>query len=162
MAFLCCGQKYKKTDLETYWCIETFKMKPVQKKYVGDDRIFSEVVETCICKKCGCQHLQIKRFGRKNGRKKLVEVEEMKGEMADLFLLEKQKYLTLQPQICPTPLIASATSLPYVYGFAIAPDKQRAKYNASLPQKDSWRNKFENGKWLPDIFKAECKVFKNA
>lgn len=162
MAFLCCGQKYKKTDIETYWCIETYKMKPVQKKFVGDDRIFSEVVETCICKKCGCQHLQIKRFGKKNGRKKLVEVEELKAEKADLFLLEKQKYLQIQPQICPSPLIASATSLPFVYGYAIAADKQRVKYNASLPQKDSWRNVFINGKWMPDIIQSECKVVKNA
>lgn len=161
MAFFCCGLKYKKTDLETYWCIETYKMKPVQKKYVGDDRIFSEVVETCICKKCGCQHLQIKRFGRKNGKKKLIEVEEMKGEKTDLFLMNNQKYLNRQPQNCPSPAIASTKKLPFVYGCAIAPNKQRAKYDAALPQKDSWRNKYENGKWMPDIFQSECKVIRN-
>lgn len=163
MAFLCCGLNYKKNDIETYWCIETYLMKPVQKKYVDDVRIFSEVVETCICKKCGCQHLLIKRFGRAaNGKKKLVETERMTGEAADLFILEKQKYLQLQEQKCPMPLIASATSLPYVYGFAIAPDKQRAKYNAALPQKDSWRNKFENGRWVADIFHSECRTIENA
>ena len=85
----------------------------------------------------------------------------MKGEEADLFLLEKQKYLQLQEQKCPLPLIASATSLPYVYGAVIAPDKQRAKYNAALPQKDSWRNKFVNGRWVPDIFQSECKKVEN-
>lgn len=127
MAFLCCGLNYKKNDIETYWCIETYLMKPVQKKFVDDTRIFSEVVETCICKKCGCQHLLVKRFGRAaNGKKKLVETERMTGETADLFLLEKKKYLQLQEQKCPLPLIASATSLPYVYGAVIAPDKQRA------------------------------------
>ena len=163
MAFLCCGLNYKKNDIETYWCIETYLMKPVQKKYVDDVRIFSEVVETCICKKCGCQHLLIKRFGRaEKGKKKLIETERMKGEEADLFLLEKQKYLQLQEQKCPLPLIASATSLPYVYGAVIAPNKQRAKYNAALPQKDSWRNKFVNGRWVADIFHSECRTIENA
>ena len=162
MAFLCCGKNYKKSDLETYWCIETYKMKPVQKKYVGDNRIYAETVETCICKNCGCLHLHVKRFGRKNGKRKLIEIEEMKGTQADFYLLEKQKYLIQQEKKCPIPVIASATSLPFVYGCAIAPNKQRAKYDAALPQKDSWRNKYENGKWMPDIFQSECKVIKNA
>lgn len=156
--FSCCGVKYKKSDIETYWCIETYAVKPVTKKFVDKKRVFTESVETCICKKCGLQLLQIKRFGRENSRKKLLGVEEMKGEQADLFLVENQEKLKIQPQICPTPLIACATTLPAVYGAVISPTKQRAKYDASLPQKESWRNKFENGKWKPDIFHSECKV----
>lgn len=106
--------------------------------------------------------MQVKRFGRKNGRKSILEVEEFRADAADLFLIENQKRMQLQPQICPMPLIASATTMPSVYGYAIAPDKQRAKYNAALPQKDSWRNKFVNGRWVADIFHSECRTIENA
>lgn len=161
MAFLCCGLKYNKNDIETYWCIETYVVKPNTQKYVGDYRVFSETIEICICKKCGCQLLIHKRFGRQNGRKKLLQALEFRGEAADLYILQHQEKMKLQPQICPMPLIASATSLPSVYGFAISATKQRAKYDAALPQKDSWRNKFVNGKWIPDIFESECRVITN-
>lgn len=161
MTFLCCGIKYKKNDIETYWCIETYTVKPLIKRFVNNQRVFSETVETCICKKCGLQRIQIKRFGRKNSRKCLLEVEELKGNEADIFLIENQEKLKLQPQVCPTPLIACTTTMPAVCGFAISPEKQRAKYDAALPQKDSWRNKFVNGKWLPDIFYSECRVVNN-
>lgn len=91
----------------------------------------------------------------------MLEVEELKGQEADIFLIENQEKLKLQPQVCPTPLIACTTTMPAVYGFAISPEKQRAKYDAVLPQKDSWRNKFVDGKWKPDIFYSECKVVNN-
>lgn len=160
--FKCCNIAYKKSDIETYWCIDTFTIKPLTKRFVNNQRIFSEVVESCICKKCGCQLVQVKRFGRKNGRKSILEVEEFRADAADLFLIENQKRMQLQPQICPMPLIASATTMPSVYGYAIAPDKQRARYNAALSEKDSWRNKWENGKWVPDIFHSECRIVKDA
>jgi len=158
VAFLCCEVKYKKNDIETYWCIETYSVKPLTTKFVGEQRVFTETVESCICKKCGLQRLQIKRFGRKNNRKCLLEVQELKGQEADIFLIEHQNQLKLQPQICPMPLVACATTMPAVYGYAIAPDKQRARYDAALPEKDHWRNKWENGKWLPDIFESECRI----
>lgn len=160
--FKCCNLTYKKSDVETYWCIETYNVKPLTKRFAGEQRILTETVESCICKKCGCQMLQIKRFGRKNGRKSIVEVEELRGEAADLFLIENQKSLHLQQQVCPMPLIASATTLPSVFGYAIAPNKQRARYNAALPEKDHWRDKWENGRWKPDIFVSECRIIKNA
>lgn len=160
--FKCCNIVYKKSDVETYWCIETYIRKPFEKRFINNQRIFSEVVESCICKKCGFQLVQIKRFGRKNGRKSLVEVEELRGEKADLFLLENKNNLKRQEQICPMPLIASATTMPSVFGYAIAPNRQRARYDAALPEKDHWRNKWENGKWVPDIFQSECRILKNA
>ena len=156
MTFLCCGLIYKKNDINTYWCIDTYLMKPILKKFVGTDRIFKELVEACICKKCGCQHVKIKRYGRAaNGKIKLVETEILHGDAADLFLLEYSKYLILQEQKCPYPLIASAATIPFVYGHTIAPNEQRAKYIAALPQKEGWRDKFENGMWQADIFKSD-------
>lgn len=156
--FKCCNVEYKKSDLQTYWCIETYKVKPIIKRFVNSNRVVTEVVETCICKKCGIQQLQIKRFGKKKNKKIILEVEEMRGAEADQWLIDNQKSLQIQAQICPMPLLANSTSIPAVYGYALNGTTQRARYDAALPEKDHWRNKWENGKWIPELFKSECKV----
>ena len=147
MSFLCCGVKYSKNDIETYWCIETDITNPIQKKYVGNDRVFKEVVDTLTCKKNGCLKVNITRYGKIKGRKKILEVEKLSGKKAFEYLSETANVRISQPQICPMQKVPIKKKNDFKYGQVIDSTTQRARY---LNEQD-WASK--------EKIKSECNYF---
>lgn len=188
MSFLCCGVKYTKNNPETYWRIETdfiniqaikekeisekaFEKSPDKlkcfkifaahsKKEIGEVKVFREVVESLTCKN-GCSQVKITRLGRPKGIKKILGVEHISHEEADLYLgaIEALGLAVRQPQISPIILVPFANNIPVVFGKAISPTKQRKCYYMSKPL---WADKFSNcyivDRWVPDIVESEIKI----
>lgn len=128
MSFICCGIKYSKNDPDTYWCIDTDINKPVQKKYVGNDRVVKEVVDSLTCKKNGCLKVKITRYGILRGRKKILEVESLSGRNAFDYLEATANVRERQPLACPMQSVPFSKYIDYCYGKVLSPTTQRARY----------------------------------
>lgn len=128
MSIVCCGVKYSKSDPETYWCFDTDILKPIQKKYVGNDRVHKEVVDSLTCKKCGCLIVTITRYGKFKGHKKRLEIEKLKGLDAVEYLNKTSEFRVRQPLTCPIQGVPFSRNIDICYGKVIAPDKQRPRY----------------------------------
>ena len=141
MPFLCCGIKYSKNDIDTYYCIETDIIKNFTRTKIGENRVTKQIVETLYCKKNGCVKLHNKFFGRnKNGKLKLLSVERLNGESAVQFLKETEHIRKRQPQVEPVKLIPQAKKLDMCYGKVIDGTTQRARYINEL----GWGHNSEN------------------
>lgn len=144
MSFLCCGVKYTKSDIETYWCIETDIIKNFTKKRIDGCRVIKQIVETLVCKKCYCLKVHNKFFGRAaNGKIKVLEVEKFQDNVRKIdpdtgeeiilneatnFLTETEKIRIRQPQREPIPLIPFAKNIDLCYGKVLSSRTQRARY----------------------------------
>lgn len=128
MSFLCCGVKYSKNDPETYWCIDTDINKPVQKKFIGNERVVKEIVDSLTCKKNGCLKVQIRRYGNLRGKNKLLEIEELSGKKAFNYLEQTSKIRQRQPLNCPVQKIPYAKHIDFVYGKVVDATTQRKRY----------------------------------
>lgn len=148
MSVICCGVKYSKNDPKTYWCIETDLLKPVQKKYVNNDRVVREVVDSYTCKKCGCLIVIVTRYGVLRGRKKLLEKEKFTGVKAFEYLETTAKVREPQPMSCPLQPVPFSKYIDFRYGKVLDSETQRARY---LNEQD-WASN--------EKIKAICKVTK--
>lgn len=129
MPFLCCGIKYSKNDIDTYYCIEIDIIKNFTRTKIGENRVTKQIVETLYCKKNGCVKLHNKFFGRnKNGKLKLLSVERLNGESAIQFLKETEHIRKRQPQAEPVKVIPQAKKIDMCYGKVIDGTTQRARY----------------------------------
>lgn len=128
MAFVCCGIKYSKNDPQTYWCIDTFINKPVQKKSVGQQKVVKEVVDTLTCKKNGCIKVNITRYGKFRGYNKLLEIENLSGHQAVEYLQKTINSREKQPLVCPVKNIPQAKNIDLCYGKVINSTTQKARY----------------------------------
>lgn len=144
MSFLCCGVKYSKSDIETYWCIETDIIKDFTKKKIGESKVVKQIVETLLCKKCYCLKVHNKFFGRSaNGKLKILEVERFQDNICSVdsqtgkeivrnaatdFLAKTEKIRIRQPQIEPIPFIPYAKNIDFCYGKILSSNSQRARY----------------------------------
>lgn len=146
MSIVCCGVKYSKNDPETYWCIDTDLNKPVQKKYVGSDRVVKEVVDSYTCKKCGCLIVTVTRYGVLRGKRKLLERERLSGLMATDYLEATAKVRERQPLSCPMQSVPYAKYVDFRYGKVIDSTTQRPRF---LNEQD----------WAGEKMKKECKVY---
>ena len=128
MSIVCCGVKYSKKDIDTYLCIESGINIPVQKKYVGNEKVSKEVVDNVICKKCGCNIVEISRFGKLRGNYKLLERERLSGIRAVEYLEETKEIRQRQRLSCPIKRVKYAKHIDLCYGKSISATKQRARY----------------------------------
>jgi len=128
LSIICCGIKYSKNDIETYWCIDTDINKPVQKKYVGNNKVVKEVVESYTCKKCGSFVLRILRYSNFKNKKRLVEQERLSGIDAVKYLEATRNVRQRQPQYFPYDKEIYCKTIPFVYGKFIDSETQRARY----------------------------------
>ena len=128
MPIVCCGVKYSKNDPETYWAIDTDINKPIQKKYVGSDRVVKEVVDSYTCIKCGCLIVTVTRYGLLRGHKKILEKEILKGTAATDYLQATAKVRERQPLSCPIQSVPFSKYIDYQYGKVLSPTTQRARY----------------------------------
>lgn len=128
MFIVCCGVKYSKNDPETYWCIDTDINKPIQKKFVGSDRVVKEVVDSYTCKKCGCLIVTVTRYGTLRGRRKLLERERLSGSEAWEYLEATAKVRERQPLSCPIQSVPFSKHIDFKYGKVIDSKTQRARY----------------------------------
>ena len=128
MPFLCCGVKYSKNDLNTYWCIDTYILNTPSKKLVNNRRVVKEVVDVLTCKKNGCVKIQISRYGQVKGIKKRLELEELKGKMAQEYLELTSKIRIKQPVKVPAVNIPITSRNDFVYGKTIDGFTQRIRY----------------------------------
>jgi hypothetical protein len=130
MPFYCdvCGLTFKKSDPETYWCIETDLVKPVQERYIGEDKVYKQVVEMLVCKKCGCMKVQVQFVGKFKGKKKLLRIDRYEEAAALEYLNATEKVRHRQPQIFPFKKVPYSKRIPFVYGKAISPTKQRGRF----------------------------------
>lgn len=128
MSFVCCGVKYSKNDPETYWCIDTDINKPVQKKYVGNDRVIKEVIDSLTCKKNGCLKVKIFRYGKLRGKKKLLETECLSGAEAFNYLEATASVRERQPLSCPIQSVPFSKHIDFKYGKVLNSITQRARY----------------------------------
>lgn len=145
VSFVCCGIKYSKNDIETYWCIDTDINKPVQKKFVGNNRVVREVVDSLTCKKNGCLKVKIFRYGIFRGKRKLLETECLSGLKASEYLQATEKVRIRQPLACPIQSVPYSKYIDYAYGKVLDSTTQRARY---LNEQD-WASK--------DKIKSECR-----
>lgn len=146
MSFVCCGVKYSKNDPETYWCIDTDINKPVQKKYVGNDRVIKEVVDSLTCKKNGCLKVNITRYGKFRGKRKLLEIERLSGEASAKYLQETADVRERQPLSCPMQNVPFSKYIDFKYGKVLDSTTQRARY---LNETD-WADEKK--------YKSECRI----
>ena len=144
MSFLCCGTKYSKSDIETYWCIETDIIKDFTKKTIGNNKVVKQIVETLLCKNCYCIKIHNKFFGRAaNGKLKILEVERFQDNVRKIdsktgkeiivnaatdFLTKTENIRIRQPQKEPIPLIPFAKNIDLCYGKILSSITQRARY----------------------------------
>lgn len=163
MSFLCCGLKYSKNDIETYWCIETDLIKDFTKKTIGKTKVVKQIVETLLCKKCYCLKVHNKFFGRSaNGKLKILEVERFNdnvrsydsktGEIfiknaATDFLAKTKNIRIRQPQREPIPIIHYAKYIDLCYGKILSSNTQRARYI----NETGWGHNSE-------VINSECKI----
>ena len=199
VSFICCGIKYTKNNPETYWCLQTDVIKPqavknevikqiqdnvtknmhsCDKKYksrefikksVNGKKVQKEVVESLICKKCGCHKIKITRYGI--NKKRLEEPEVFGGYEVTFYLNELLKLgvSKILPQIEPFEAIPSAKNIPFVFGSAISPTEQRKRYDMS-PK--CWADKWIKGPfnitkdvkipgyWEADTIESKIKISK--
>ncbi len=146
MSIVCCGVKYSKNDPETYWCIDTDVNRPIQKKYVGSDRVIKEIVDSYTCKKCGGLIVTITRYGTLRGRKKLLERERLSGIEATNYLTATANVRERQPLSCPIQSVPYSKYVDFRYGKIIDSTTQRPRY---LNECD----------WAGDKIKNECKTY---
>lgn len=155
MKFYCCGLVYSTQDPDTYWCIETYKMKHPTLDIIGGKKIEKEIVYTLFCKKNGCSKLEIHRYYKDEGNLKILETRSLKGKEARNFL-ERTKHMRIrQPQCCPIKKIQGSTSVPWVYGKAISSETQVARYI----DESGNRNIFKNKTWQSEFMKSKIKTF---
>ena len=82
MTFLCCGIKYSKKDPLTYWCIDSYKIKPALQTAVKNVRVIRETADIVCCKKCGGVGVLVERCGMVKGRLRRLEIERLSGVSA--------------------------------------------------------------------------------
>lgn len=141
MSFLCCGVKYSKYDINTYWCIETYLIKNFTKKKIKNKKVSKQIVETLLCTKNGCTKVHNKFFERgANGKFKILEVERFSGNEALEFLKATESIRVHVPQIEPVKAIPTAKNIDICFGKVIDSETQRARY---LNDKD-WQQGSEN------------------
>ena len=155
MKFNCCGLVYSTTDPETYWCIETYKMAKPSIQNIRGVKIAKETVYTLLCKKNGCQKVEIRRYTNENGKIKLFMTKQLKNTPATKFLKKTQNLRIRIPQHCPLKEIQNATSIPWVYGKSLDGTTQVARYI----DESGDRKIFENNKWKTEIFDANTKFY---
>lgn len=127
-AVICCGVKYSKNDPETYWCIDTDINKPIQKKYVGSDRVVKEVVDSYTCKKCGCLIVTVTRYGVLRGHRKILEREKLTGYEATDYLEATAKVRERQPLACPMQSVPFSKHVDFKYGKVLNSTTQRPRF----------------------------------
>ena len=147
MPFYCCGLKYSKNDPETYWCIDTYINKPVQKKYVGNKRVLKEVIDCLTCKKNGCLKIQIIRYGTFKGKKIQLEKEELSGKNAAQYLADTVNSRQKQEPVCPIKNVPIKKKNDFVFGKVINSTSQRARFL----NEQGWASK--------DKIKADLKTY---
>lgn len=151
MSFLCCGVKYSKSDIETFYCIETDIIRNFTRAKVGQNKVVKQIVETLYCKKNGCVKLHNKFFGRnKNGKMKILSVERLNGEAAIQFLKDTESIRIRQPQKEPVVIVPQAKKLTICYGKVIDSETQRARYVNEM----DWGHKSQNEHY-------ECKIIQS-
>lgn len=128
MCFVCCGVKYSKNNPDTYWCIDTYLNKPVQKKSINNQKVIKEVVEALTCKKNGCIQVRITRYGKFRGFNKLLEIENLCGQNAVDYLQKTIKIRDKQPVTCPVKSIPYSRHIDLCYGKVINSTTQKARY----------------------------------
>lgn len=128
MPFLCCGVKYSTNDPNTYWCIDVYILKNPTKKNIGNRRITKEKVEVLTCKKNGCVKIQISRYAHVKGQLKRIEIEELKGEKAQRYLLNTSDIRIKQPMKAPAVNIPQGSKSDFVYGKVLDGTTQRIRY----------------------------------
>lgn len=128
MSFYCCGLKYSKNDPETYWCIDTYLNKIIQKKYIEKKKVLKEVVDCLTCKKNGCIKIQIFRYGTEKGKNILLEKEELSGKKASKYLADTISIREKQNQICPTKTVPIRKNNDFKYGKVLNSTTQRIRF----------------------------------
>ena len=129
MSFLCCGVKYSKSDIETYWCIKTYLIKNFTQKRIKNKKVSKQIVETLLCKKNGCTKVHNKFFERSaNGKFKILEVERISGDKALEFLKNTETIRIHLPQIEPFKAIPMSKNIDICFGKVIDSQTQRARY----------------------------------
>lgn len=127
MPALCCGVLYSKKDINTYWCINTDIIK-YPKSYVKDTKVTKEVVETYLCKKCGCTIVKIYKYGNSKRGQRLLQTERLSGSEAIEYLEDTIKIRQRQPQVIPLQKVSGTKTIPFIYGASIGAEKQRPRY----------------------------------
>lgn len=136
---LCCGVLYSKKDINTYWCINT-DIISYPKETVKNKKVSKIIVETYLCKKCGCTIVKIYKYGDN----KLLQTERLSGAEALEYLENTSKERKRQPQVIPLLKVKNSKIIPFVYGAVIGNEKQRPRYL--------------NGDWAGDTITAEVKL----
>lgn len=144
MPALCCGVFYSKKDINTYWCIDT-DIITTPNEYVKEIKVNRCIVETYLCKKCGCTIVKVYKYGNKKGKQRLLETVRLSGDEAIEYLNNTTKLRKRQPQIIPLQKVHNAKKIPYIYGAVIGNEKQRPRYL--------------NGDWAGDTITAKVKTF---
>ena len=122
---LCCGIIYDKKNINTYWCIETYKL---IKPYISNVKMQKVIMENCevfVCKKCGSTKVLVNRYGK---NKRLLEHKRLKGIEAIDYLTATSELRILQPRKIPCKNIPYSKTLPFVYGKVTGKNTQRPRY----------------------------------
>ena len=117
-----------------------------KKKYVGNDRVIKEVVDSLTCKKNGCLKVNITRYGKFRGKRKLLEIERLSGEAAAKYLQETADVRERQPLSCPMQNVPFSKYIDFKYGKVLDSTTQRARY---LNETD-WADEKK--------YKSECRI----
>lgn len=101
--------------------------------YVSGQKVKKEIVETLICKKCGCLKIKIKRFAKapikiNKSNLKILQIVELTGDEALDFLSKTAKIRKRQPQICPVKKVYYSKRVPMSYAKTVSPTEQRMRY----------------------------------
>lgn len=118
-------------------------------------KIVKETVYTLLCKKNGCQKVEIRRYTNENGKLKLFMSKQLKNTSATKFLKKTQDLRIKILQHCPIKQTQNATSIPWVYGKSLDGKTQIARY---LDESGD-RQIFENNKWQTEKFDANTKIY---
>lgn len=156
----CCEMNYSTTDPKTFNYIDKYEMKPLSKSFVGKEKVYSEIVYVLNCVKNNCTKVEVLRYGKVLGKKKLIsDPESYAGKEALDYLEKTVKQRVFKDIPYPGKKLAYISKfIPLAYGKFVDATTQRRRY---LNEQD-WANKWQEGifedKWAPDVYKSEVKV----
>lgn len=161
----CCDVWHSTTNPKTYNNFDKYEVKPLSKSYVGKDKVYSEMVFVLHCpQSTNCINngvkVEIIRYGKIKFKKKIIERESYSGLEAIEYLKRTVTQRILKDIPCPVKHFLVAKKIPWSFPKVMDETTVRKRYLNEQGWADKWgKGIIVEGKWKPDEYKSEVKIY---